>query len=108
MSWKQRANDRRTSVRFDVVGPLRATAASDQYVHIHDLGTGGALVESHWPLPIDSHVRLSLSPARDSQIDARVRHVMSIEPCRYLIGLEFLVQTPALRQTVHELLGTIE
>ena len=85
--------DRRAQLRFEIVGRLRGTIASHSTVQLRDISRGGALVESPWPLQLDTvhAVRLE-SHSQFSQVDACVRHVRPAVPGpnHYLIGLEFV------------------
>jgi hypothetical protein len=105
MSWTPRGSDRRRNTRFEIVGAMRGSAASKEYVLIHNIGGGGALVESHRPLPVDTQVQVKLDPGALAQtIEARIRHVTTVGPATYLIGLEFVVTDRVLAQ-VQALLG---
>ena len=90
--------DRRTSLRFEIVGRLRGSLATTQPVRLHDLSPGGALIELSFALPVDS--QHSVQVASDGQVatvEARVRHVRpSFEEGRFLVGLEFTVPEHAL------------
>ena len=96
--------DRRSSLRFEIVGRLRGSLATAQPVRLHDVSPGGALVEVSFPLSVDSQHSVQLGVrGHISQLDVRVRHVRpAIERGRYLIGLEFV--SPA--HIVDEALGT--
>jgi hypothetical protein len=108
MSGKRSGSDRRGSVRFEVVGPVHGTAVSDRYVQIHNVSAGGALIESHWPLPIEARVSLKLTPgALEDSIETYVRHIARLSQTSYLIGLEFINHDPALLKRLRDLVGTI-
>ena len=96
--------DRRSSIRFEIVGRLRGSLATAQPVRLQDISPGGALVELSYPLPVDSQHTVQLGAhGHVSVLDVRVRHVRSaIEVGRYLIGLEFVA--PA--HVVDEALGS--
>ena len=84
--------DRRTSLRFEIVGRLRGSLAAESAVRVRNLSRGGALIEAPWSLPPNSvqSVRLE-SEHHVSKLEARVRHVReSYVGGHYLIGLEFL------------------
>jgi hypothetical protein len=108
MNWQQRGGDRRDSIRFEVLGPLRGTAASTQHVQLRNVGPGGALIESHWPLPIGARVSLKLTPgALEDQIEARIRHISSQASIGYLVGVEFVGPDAAVHERLETLLSTI-
>jgi len=92
MPWKARAGDRRNALRFEVVGTLAGSVTALETVPIINIGGGGALIETPWPLRQDSTHRVRLeSPSHAASCQARVRHVTGIaEGKHYLIGLEFL------------------
>ena len=85
--------DRRAQLRFEIVGRLRCTIASHATVQLRDICRGGALIESPWPLQLETVHTLRLeSHSQFSQVDARVCHVRPAVPGpdRYVIGLEFV------------------
>ena len=96
--------DRRSSIRFEIVGRLRGSLATAQPVRLHDISPGGVLVEVSFPLSVDSQHSVQLGAhGHISALDVRVRHVRpAIDVGRYLIGLEFLA--PA--HIVDEALGS--
>ena len=99
-------SDRRTSLRFEIVGRLRGSLATAESVRLHDISPGGALVEVPFPLPVDSHHAVQVvTYDHVSALEARVRHVRpAFEMGRFLVGLEFT--TP--EHLVREALGTFE
>jgi hypothetical protein len=94
MAYKDRLGDRRSELRFEIIGQLWGSLEMLEQLPLHNLGRGGALVESRLPLSADTThgVRLMLADeAKDLQV--RVRHVTPVrQPAgdRYLIGLEFV------------------
>jgi hypothetical protein len=95
MMQKERLGDRRSDLRFEIIGQLWGSLETVEPLPLRNVGRGGALVESRLPLPSDSvqGVRLVFQ-GRASDLQARVRHVTPIvDPEggeRYLIGLEFV------------------
>ena len=95
MASKDRLGDRRSDLRFEIIGQLWGSLEAVEPLPLRNVGRGGALVESRLPLTADTvhGVRLAYN-ARTSTIQAKVRHVTPIvSPSgieRYLIGLEFL------------------
>lgn len=90
---KERLGDRRTEVRFEIIGDLWATLVTTQSLPILNLGSGGMLVESASPLVVGSSQRLRLNIAdRPREVTATVRHVTPARsrPDRYLVGLAFV------------------
>ena len=95
MTLKERLGDRRSDLRFEIIGQLWGSLETIEPLPLRNVGRGGALVESRLPLPLDSvqGVRL-VYQGRASDLHARVRHVAPIVGPeggeRYLIGLEFV------------------
>lgn len=97
MDWRHRGRDRRSSPRFDVVGRLWGSAISAQQATVRNIGAGGVLVESSWPLPIDARVALRLpSSLTGAHVATRIRHVQLQEGPIHLVGLEFSSADAAL------------
>jgi hypothetical protein len=92
---KDRLGDRRSDLRFEIIGQLWGSLETVEPLPLRNVGRGGALVESRLPLAADTvhGIRLAYN-ARTSTLQAKVRHVTPIVgPSgaeRYLIGLEFV------------------
>ena len=98
--------DRRSRVRFEIVGRLRGTVAADATLRVRNLCGGGALVEAPWPLPLAAPcvVRLDAG-AQVATLDAHVRHVRrDAAESTYLIGLEFAAAEQPAAETFARLL----
>jgi c-di-GMP-binding flagellar brake protein YcgR len=101
---KGRLADRRSDVRFEIIGHLWGSLMTVESLLLRNIGRGGALVESRRPLtaaPVHS-VHL-IHDAGTATIRAKVRHVTPIVSpsgvARYLIGFEFLdLEETALEQ----------
>ena len=94
MAFKDRLGDRRSELRFEIIGQLWGSLEIVEHLPLRNLGRGGALVESRHPLSGDTvhGVRLLLGDKQD-EVQARVRHITPVrEPVGelFLIGLEFL------------------
>lgn len=94
MTPKDRLGDRRSDLRFEIIGPLFGSLETVDPLPLHNVGRGGALVESRVALETDSvqTVRLGYN-GQAAELQAVVRHVtQTLSPIgeRYLIGLEFL------------------
>ena len=94
MPFKERLGDRRSDLRFEIIGQLWGSLESVELLPLVNLARGGALVESRQPLnpELVRSVRLSLGE-HVSDIQVRVRHtttqkVDGVE--RFLVGLEFV------------------
>ena len=100
---KKRLGDRRSRPRFDVVGNLTGQVEVWQPSTVHNLGPGGALVESTLPLSPGVRVGGRLSAGREPyRIRAAVVHARTNEAGRHLFGLQWLEGA----STVSEVLGT--
>lgn len=105
---KSPVSDRRTQVRFDVVGALWGQLELEEQTRIRDVSTTGVLIDSSVPAALDSDqtVRVIID-GQPVSVGARVRHVRSEEAIggpRYLIGLEFVSPPTSVLQSI-ELLG---
>ena len=88
---KKRLGDRRSRPRFDVVGNLTGHVEVWQSSTLHNLGTGGALVESTLPLSPGVRVAGRLSAGREPcSVRAAVVHARTNEAGRHLFGLQWL------------------
>ncbi len=93
MTPKDRLGDRRSELRFEIIGDLWATLVTTQSLPIVNVGAGGMLIESAGPLPVGSLQRFRLNIADDLRdVTATVRHVTAApgRPDRYLVGLAFV------------------
>jgi hypothetical protein len=98
---RRKLGDRRIRPRYDIVGDLWGTLETVLSLPLRNVSPGGALIESHVPLPAESVHRLMFRcEGQDAAAQVRVRHVkpaISIDGERtYLIGVEFLSVHPAL------------
>jgi c-di-GMP-binding flagellar brake protein YcgR len=94
--------DRRSAIRFEIVGRLRGSLAADAAVHLHNISRGGALVEAPWPLEPRSVQTIRIdSDEHFGKIDARVSHVrQAYIGSHFLIGFEFLAVDETLGQHI--------
>jgi hypothetical protein len=84
-----------------VVGDLWGTLETVLRMPLKNVGPGGALIESHIPLPAESIHRLTFThDGQHASTQVRVRHVkptISVDGERtFLIGVEFLSTHPVL------------
>lgn len=100
--------DRRGHERFDVVGALWGQLVVEEEVHVRNVSTTGALVDS--PLPAALNAEQTIGLVVDGQsvsVNSRVRHVRDArtggEGRRYLIGLEFISPPIPILQSVEQL-----
>ena len=91
--------DRRTRVRLEVVGALRAMLALDESAHILNISAGGALITCPLAPPINSQLSLHFPLGLgECVLAARVRHHSPVtgaegSPRRYTVGIEFISPT---------------
>jgi hypothetical protein len=99
------SGDRRGKPRFEIVGDLWGSVDTTTSMVVHNLGRGGALVESPLPLTADSaHWVTVMAGGQPHLVQIRVRHSTSTasstgEPA-FLIGLEFLKLSPGIEELV--------
>jgi hypothetical protein len=108
---RRKLGDRRNRPRYDVVGDLWGTLETVLRLPLRNVGPGGALIESHVPLPAESVHRLTFRcGAQEAAAQVRVRHVkpsISLDgDLTYLIGVEFLSIHPALVGQVERWMAT--
>lgn len=94
MAFKERLGDRRTDLRFEIIGQLWGSLETVEHLPLRNLARGGALVESRLPLNPEMvrAVRIA-SNGKSHDIQVKVRHVTSEKAAdgeRYLVGLEFV------------------
>jgi hypothetical protein len=102
--------DRRTRVRFDVVGALWGLLELTETARIVNVSNTGALIDSPLPAALDSTqtVRVMVE-GQAVALDARVRHIRRINAetgaPRYLLGLEFMSPPESVLQSIEQLAG---
>lgn len=92
--------DRRGRSRFEIVGQLWGSLETLEWLHLHNLGPGGALVETRYRLAVDSVHRVRLAfEGVVTEVQGMVRHVTPQVAAggaeTFLIGFEFLPLAPA-------------
>ena len=98
---RRKLGDRRVKPRYDLVGELVGTLETVLRLPLVNVSPGGALIESHVPLPVQSVHRLTFDcEGRDAATQVKVHHVRPVTSddgrTRYLIGVEFMSPHPAL------------
>ena len=108
MSWKI-TGDRRCSLRFDVLGALKASLFSTETLRVLNLGVRGALVEAPLPLKADAHYAMRfVLHSHVSDVLVRIRRVeiqREANSARYLIGVEFLALSTEAEETIGRLVA---
>lgn len=99
-------SDRRKKARFEIVGRLPGTLATERRVQILNLSASGALIETPTPFQPETEFNIVLESDRHlATLRARVRHVRPTHfDDGYLVGLEFLEVGPA---DLERLLATV-
>lgn len=92
--------DRRTRMRYEVVGVLRGTLEISQPARVRNISGDGALIETSAALVVGmlQSIQMTLD-GRSSRITSRVRHVTPIgQPPKttYAVGVEFQSPPEAL------------
>jgi hypothetical protein len=99
MPFKERLGDRRSDLRFEIIGQLWGSLETVEHLPLRNLARGGALVESRLPINPEMvrSVRLTIGD-QVSDIQVRVRHVTTEKGeggDRFLVGLEFVAPSAA-------------
>jgi PilZ domain len=86
---------------------MAGSVASMETLHLVNLGTSGALVESALPLPPNAEFTMQLVlDGHVSEATVKIRRVIEIRredgALRYRIGLEFLVLSAEAEQVIHQ------
>ena len=86
---------------------MAGSVASMETLHLVNLGTNGALVESALPLPPNAEFTMQLVlDGHVSEATVKIRRVIEIRredgALRYRIGLEFLALSAEAEQVIHQ------
>jgi c-di-GMP-binding flagellar brake protein YcgR len=109
MPFKERLGDRRTDLRFEIIGQLWGSLETVEHLPLRNLARGGALIESRMPLTAEMvrAVRLVFN-GTTHDIEAKVRHVTSEKLSdgeRYLVGLEFVEPSAAALEQIDRIVA---
>jgi hypothetical protein len=104
MAFKERLGDRRSDLRFEIIGQLWGSLETIEHLALRNLARGGALVESRLPLNPEMvrAVRLAFGE-HVNDIQVRVRHVTAEKATdgeRFLVGLEFVDPSAAALEQI--------
>jgi hypothetical protein len=104
--------DRRTSIRYEVVGVLRGTLEISEPARVTNISGDGALIETAAPLKVGSlqSIKVTLF-GRCSRVTARIRHVTPMGHPReseFAVGIQFLSPPEALTASVATLIADIQ
>jgi hypothetical protein len=101
--------DRRTRMRYEVVGALRGTLEMSELVRIQNISSDGALIETSTPVPVGATQSIQMTlDGHSARVISRVRHVtpMGRTPTtRYAVGVEFVSHSDALASSVTNLIA---
>jgi hypothetical protein len=102
-------SDRRTRVRYEVVGVLRGTLEMSESVRIQNISGDGALLETSTPVPVGATQSIQMVlDGQSARITSRVRHVTPVSQSpkpRYAVGVEFVSLPEALTASVANLIA---
>lgn len=109
MAFKDRLGDRRSELRFEIIGQLWGSLEVLEHLPLRNLARGGALIESRVPLNADTvhGVRLMFDD-QANDLKVRVRHVTPVREAsgdRYLIGLEFVDPAPGTVEQIDRIVA---
>jgi hypothetical protein len=101
--------DRRSRLRYEVVGVLRGTLELSIPVRLQNISGDGALLESAAPIAVGATQSIQISVAgQTTRVTSCVRHVTLIgqsPETRYAVGVEFVSPSDVLQSTVASLAG---
>jgi c-di-GMP-binding flagellar brake protein YcgR len=102
--------DRRTHMRFEVLGMMSASLLSTETLRVLNLGVSGALVEGALPLPPNAEYRMQLVlESHVSEATVKIRRVTEIGreagSLRYRIGLEFLAISSEAEEAISRIVA---
>ena len=105
-------SNRRSEVRYDVVGALWGQLELHDEARLRDVSVGGALLEAPISAALDSTQIVQLSvEGQQVAVEARVRHVRGLPMERgfpkFLIGVEFVALPTSVLQSIELFSGII-
>jgi c-di-GMP-binding flagellar brake protein YcgR len=105
-------DDKRDRERLEILGELQGEVMVFQPLSIREISRGGCLVETAFPLHIDSlhDIRLSLGE-QSVVLKGRVAHCrisdVDQEVVRYKTGFEFIEPSDRIREVIKEFIEAI-
>ncbi|MGE3959196.1 MAG: PilZ domain-containing protein [Vicinamibacterales bacterium] len=105
--------ERRTGDRTEILGDLRGEVMIYQPMAVREISQGGALIESSFPLQIDSLHDVRLELGDDSVVvKGRVVHSsiadMDREFVAYRSGLEFIQPSAGVREVIAKFIQAVK
>jgi hypothetical protein len=108
MAFKERLGDRRTALRFEIIGQLWGGLEMVNSTPLRNLAHGGALVELRTPPNPEAFrsIRFGLDGAvHDLQVRiCHVTHNGAIDGDRYLVGLQFVEPSAAALEHIDRII----
>lgn len=109
MPFKERLGDRRSDLRFEIIGQLWGSLETVEQLPVRNLARGGALVESRLPLNPEGvrAVRL-VTDGASHDIQVKVRHVTATKEAdgeHYFVGLEFVDPSAAALEQIDRIVS---
>lgn len=107
------ADPKRETERFQILGELRGEVMVFQPIAVREISQGGALIESAFPLQLDSlhQFRLTLG-ARSIVLNGRVAHSRISDVDRdvivYRSGIEFVEPSERVHDAIVEFIGELK
>jgi hypothetical protein len=108
-----RPEDKRDTERIQILGELKGAVTILQPIAIKEISRGGALVESAFPLQLDSlhEFRLTLGD-RSIVVKGRVAHCsitdVEHELVLYKAGVEFIEPSDHVSSVIHEFIDAVQ
>lgn len=105
--------ERRAAERLEILGDLRGEVMVYQPMAVREISHGGALIETSFPLHLDSlhEIRLELGDA-SVVVKGRVVHCsisdMDREFVTYRAGLEFIQPSAGVREVIATFIGALK
>lgn len=109
----RRGPERRTTERLEILGDLRGEVMVYQPMTVREISHGGALIETSFPLQLDSlhDIRLELGD-NSVVVKGRVVHCsiadMDREFVTYRAGLEFIEPSERVRGVIATFIGALK
>jgi PilZ domain-containing protein len=104
--------DRRTRLRYEVVGVLRGTLEMFETVRVQNISGDGALIETSTPVAVGATQSIQMTlDGQSARVTSRVRHVTAIgqSPKQiYAVGVEFVSPPDTLTASVASLIADVE
>jgi len=101
--------DRRSRVRYEVIGVLRGTLEMSEPVRIQNISPEGALIETSTPVSVGATQSIQMALGGESaRITSRVRHVTPLSHSpkpRYAVGVEFVSLPETLTASVANMIA---